>query len=108
MPTQDGLGLEDFERVECLGEDAIESDKQQSIDVADGNALRRSVSQYIELMSKDQVFGLQCCARPEESGHRAPNQSAEIAHWSNYQPIRGTPSVKFEFPVGTSRPQKKT
>jgi len=53
MPTQDGLGLEDFERVECLGEDAIESDKQQSIDVADGHALRRSVSQYIELMSKD-------------------------------------------------------
>ena|SRR6516225_3998771 len=88
MPTQDGLGLEDLERVERLGGEVKEPDKQQSIDVADGHPLRRFAPQYIELMSKDEDFSLQRCARPDEFDHRAPDQSAEIAHWSNYQPIR--------------------
>ena len=79
MPTQDGLGLEDLERVERLGGEVKEPDKQQSIDVADGHPLRRFAPQYIELMSKDEDFSLQRCARPDEFDHRAPNQSAEIA-----------------------------
>src|SRR6516162_9819753 len=37
---------------------------------------------YIELMSKDEDFSLQCRARPDESNHRAPDQSAEIVHWT--------------------------
>jgi hypothetical protein len=53
MPTQGSLGLEEFGRVEHLGAEAKEPDKQQSIDVADGHSLRRSASYYIELMSKD-------------------------------------------------------
>jgi hypothetical protein len=40
MPTQDRLELEDFERVDHFGGEAIVSDKQQSIDVADGHSLR--------------------------------------------------------------------
>lgn len=41
MPTQDRLGLDDFEPVDHFGGEAIEPDKQQSIDVADGHSLRR-------------------------------------------------------------------
>jgi len=58
---------------------------------------------YIELMSKDQDFGLQSCPRADEPEHRAPDQSAEIAHWSDYQPIRRSPSAALEFAVGTGR-----
>jgi hypothetical protein len=41
MPTQDRLRLEDFECVEHLGGEAIEPDKQQPIDTADGYSLRQ-------------------------------------------------------------------
>ena len=40
MPTQDRLGLEDFECIEHFWEETIEPDKQQSIDVTDGHSLR--------------------------------------------------------------------
>src|ERR1700758_922723 len=41
MPTDYCLRLEDFQRVEHLGRQAIEPAKQQAIDVADGHPLRR-------------------------------------------------------------------
>jgi hypothetical protein len=31
------------------------------------------------LVPKDKDFGLQCCPRPEQSDHSAPDQPAEIA-----------------------------
>jgi hypothetical protein len=39
-------------------------------------------------MSKDEDFGLQRGARPEQSDHGAPVQPDEIAHRNDYQPIR--------------------
>src|SRR5215472_13247706 len=52
-------------------------------------------------MSEDQDFGLQSCPRTDEPDHRAPDQSAEIAHWTDDQPIRRSPSAVFEFPART-------
>jgi hypothetical protein len=44
-------------------------------------------------MTKDQNFSVQRSARPEHSGHNAPNQSAEIDHLTDYRPIRRRPSA---------------
>jgi hypothetical protein len=39
-------------------------------------------------MSKDEDFGLQRGARPEQPDHGAADQSEEITHRNNYLPIR--------------------
>ena len=45
-------------------------------------------AQHVELMAKDKVFGFQRGPRPEQPDQSAPDQSAKIAHRSDYQPIR--------------------
>ena len=52
MPSDDGLRLEDFHRVQNLGSQVIEPPKHQAIDIADGNPLGRPTPQQIELMLK--------------------------------------------------------
>jgi len=47
-----------------------------------------SFNQHIELMAKDENFGLQRCARPQQPGHCVPDQLEEITHRGDYQPIR--------------------
>jgi hypothetical protein len=39
MPSDDGLRLEDFHRVQHLGSQVIEPRKHQAIGIADGNCL---------------------------------------------------------------------
>ena len=88
MPSDDGLRLDDFHRVQHLGSQVTEPRKHQAIDIADGNPLGRPTPQHIELMPKGENFGLQGCARPERPGHGVPDQPEEIAHRNGYQPIR--------------------
>ena len=68
MPSDDGLRLEDFHRVQHLGSQVIEPRKHQAIDIADGYPLGRPTPQHIELMPKGENFGLQGCVRPEQPG----------------------------------------
>jgi hypothetical protein len=58
MPSDDGLRLEDFHRVQHLESEVIEPRKYQAIDIADGNPLRRPTPQHIELMPKGENLGL--------------------------------------------------
>jgi hypothetical protein len=61
----------------------IKSGKHPAIDIAEGYPFPR-----FELVPKDKDFGLQGSPRPEQPDDSAPDQSAEIAHSSDYQPIR--------------------
>jgi hypothetical protein len=100
MPSDDGLRLEDFHRVQHLGSRVIEPRKHQAIDIVDGNPLGRPIPEHIELMPKGENFGLQGCARPEQTGHGVPDQLEEITHRGDYQPIRRFDS-RFGFTIGT-------
>jgi hypothetical protein len=65
MPSNDGLWLKDFQPIQHLGSQPIESGEHQTIDIADSHSLRRSTPQHIELVSQDEDFGLQRPARPK-------------------------------------------
>jgi hypothetical protein len=52
MPSDDGLRLENFHRVQHLGSQVIKPRKHQAIDIADGRPLGRSTPQHIELMPR--------------------------------------------------------
>ena len=75
--------------------------KYQAIDLAKGHPLRRSTAENIELVAKNEDFGLQRRPRAEQPGCGAPDEPEELAHRADYQPIRGMTSA-VEFPVGTS------
>jgi hypothetical protein len=66
MPSDDGLRLEDFHRVQHLGSQVIEPRKHPAIDIADDNPLGRPTPKHVKPMPKGENFGLQGCARPEQ------------------------------------------
>jgi len=88
MPPDYRLRPEDFQRVQNIRIQLIKPGKHPTIDVAEGCPLRRFTPQYSELVPKDKDFGLQGSPRPEQPDDSTPDQSAEIAHRGDYQPIR--------------------
>jgi hypothetical protein len=56
-------------------------------------SFRGFAPQDIELVSKNEDFGFQPSPRPEQPDQGAPDQSAKIAHRSDYQPVRGRQSA---------------
>jgi hypothetical protein len=80
MPTDQRLGLEDFQRAQNSGSQAVEPGKQEAIQVAEGYPLWAITPQHIELVSKDEDFSLQRSPRPEQADYGTPHQAAEIAH----------------------------
>jgi hypothetical protein len=88
MPPDYRFRPKDFQRVQNIRMQLIKSGKHPTIDVAEDYPLSRFTPQYIELMPKNKDFGLQGSPRPEQPDDSAPDQSAEIAHSSDYQPIR--------------------
>jgi hypothetical protein len=65
MPGNDGGGLKNFQRVQCLRRKAIQANEHKPIDIAEDEPLRRFPSQNNELLPKDENFRLQCRTRPE-------------------------------------------
>jgi hypothetical protein len=100
MPLYHCCRLEDVQRVQHVGHQAIETSEHEPIDVVEDKPLWRLAPQHVALMTKDGNFSVQCSAKPEQPGHYAPNQSAEIADRTEYQPIR-RPVSHVAFAVGT-------
>jgi hypothetical protein len=51
MPMDYGLRLQDRQRVQYFGSQAIKPDEHKAIDTAEGHPLRRSTAQHIELVA---------------------------------------------------------
>ena len=71
-----------------VGHQAIEASENEPINVAEDKALRRFTPKHIHLMAKNENFGLQRRAGPEQPGHEAPKQPEEVDHRTQYHPIR--------------------
>jgi hypothetical protein len=102
MPCDHGRRLENCLRVTHAGHQAIEASENEPIDVAEDKALRRLMPEHIDLMAKNENFGLQRRAGPEQPGHEAPKQPEEVDHRTQYHPIRRYRPAYFGFAVGTA------
>jgi hypothetical protein len=80
--------------------DSLLPNKQQPVDAAEGHSFRAFAPQDIELVSKNKDFGFQRGPRPEQPDQGAPDQSAKIAHRSDYQPIRERQSAVLVWVCG--------
>ena len=67
--------LEDHQRAQHFGCQAIETSKHKPVDIAEDKPFRRLTPQHVGLMAKNENFGLQRSTRPEQSSHNVPNQS---------------------------------
>jgi hypothetical protein len=101
MPCDHGRRLENCQRVTHAGHQAIEASENEPIDVAEDKALRRLTPKHIDLMAKNENFGLQRREGPEQPGHEAPKQPEEVDHPTQYHPIRRYRPAHFGFAVGT-------
>src|SRR6185295_12968871 len=93
-----------FRRVHHIGCEAIEASEHEPIDVVEDEALGRLALQHIELMTKNENFSVQRSARPEQPGHKAPNQPTDIAHNIEYHPIRRRSSAIWVCGRDTTHP----
>ena len=88
VPADQRLRPYDLQSVQHAGSQAIEPDKHQPVDAAEGHSFRGFAPQDVELVSKNKDFGFQRSTRAEQPNQCAPDQSAKITHRSDYQPIR--------------------
>ena len=88
VPAQQRFRPDNLQSVQHPGSQAIKPNKQQPVDAAERDPLRGFAPQHVELMAKDKVFGFQRGPWSEHPDQGAPDQSAKIAHRSDYQPIR--------------------
>jgi hypothetical protein len=80
VPADHRLRLEDFQCVQYSRSHMIERGRHQPVNVAERQSLRGFAPQHVELMSKDEVLGLQRSPRPEHSNQGAPDQPTKVAH----------------------------
>src|SRR5260221_11661176 len=71
VPADHRLRLEEFQCVPYSMSHMIERSKHQPVNVAECQSLRGFAPQHLELMSKDEVLGLQRSPRPGQS-HQGP------------------------------------
>src|SRR5262245_55460382 len=93
VPAQQRRRPYDLQSVQHPRSQAIEANKQQPVYAAEGQALRATAAQNVELVPKHEDFGFQRSPRSEQPDQGAPDQSAKIAHRSNYRPIRQCQSL---------------
>jgi|SRR5215471_12871876 len=102
MPCDHCRRLENYQRVAHTGRQVTEPSGHKPIDVVEDKALRRLTPQHIELMTEDENFGVQRNSGPEQPGHNAPDQPAEIGHRTKY-PRFARHGQMLWFAVGTPR-----
>ena len=64
MPTDDGLRLHDHQGIHNARRKPIEAGKNQTIEIAESEPLRRFSSQHIELVAQRQDLRLKRCNNP--------------------------------------------
>jgi hypothetical protein len=62
MPSDYGLGLDHGDRIQNRGKHSAQPDEDQPIDVPEPRPRPSLAAQYDQLLTQDNVFGLECRA----------------------------------------------
>src|SRR6202023_1236003 len=101
VPTNDRLRLDTCQDVPNTGEQPIEADKYQPVDVAEKRPLRRRSPQDIDLLAQHEV--LRCERRPRSQHHQKhrQNESAKVPHRTAVSLGSSSPATRITFAIGT-------
>jgi hypothetical protein len=100
-PTKDRLRLDNCQDVPNTGEQPIEADKYQSVDVAEEGPLRRRSPQDIDLLAQHEVLRCERCSRSEQHQEHRPNQSAKVPYRTAVSLGSSSPATRITFAIGT-------
>jgi hypothetical protein len=92
--------LDDFERIEDARAEAIESGKDQSVNIAERDAFRPLALQQVQLVPEHKDLSRQCRPRPKQPDQSAPEQLAKIAHRSQASTDLPLPPIVLGFRQG--------
>src|SRR5262249_6336975 len=88
VPAQQRRRPYDLQSVQHPRSQALQANKQQPLSAPEGQQVPATPPQHVELMPKHEDLGFERSTRSEQPDHGVPDQSAKIAHRSNYRPIR--------------------
>jgi hypothetical protein len=74
MPTNNGLRLDDRQRIPDTGRQPVQADEYQSAEAGEEKPTRRGPPQDVDLVAQDKVL---CCnrrSRSKQPHHRRPDQ----------------------------------
>ena len=83
MPADNGVRLNDHQRIANSREQPIETNEYQSVDGTEGEFLWSSPPQDVYLLPQRPNLCLKRCPRPEQIDDRPTNKSAKIPHPTN-------------------------
>jgi hypothetical protein len=102
VPTDRGVGLDDRQPIENIGERSIEANEYQAIDAAEAMPPWRCPPQDIDLLAQHQVLRLERRSRSEPPDKRPPDQSAKVPHWTAASPTLPPLASRTRFTTGTA------
>src|ERR1700704_1668507 len=101
MPFDNGLRLNNRQRIENAREKPIEANKNQSVDGAKGLFLRSGSPQNVYLLPQRQNFRLERRPRPKQIYDHPNNEPDNISHPATGPPDSRSTASQIEFATGT-------
>src|SRR3979411_3246277 len=102
MPFDNGLRLDDRQRIANARAKPIEANKNQSVDGAEGLFLRSGSPQNVYLLPPHPNFHLKRCPRPKPIYDHPTHQTDKISHPARASPDSRSTASQIEFAIGTA------
>ena len=87
MPFDDGLRLDNRQRIASAGEKPIKANKNQAVDGAEGASLRSGSPQNVYLLPQHPNFHVKRRPRPKQICDHPNNEPDKISHPAQDRPI---------------------
>src|ERR1019366_1563302 len=101
MPADNGVRLNDRQRIANSRKQPIETNEYQSVDGTEGEFLWSSPPQDVYLLPQRPNLCLERCPRPEQIDDRPTNKSAKIPHPTTGLPDSRSTASQMRFTTGT-------
>ena len=101
MPANNGIRLNDRQRIANFRKQPIETNEYQSVDGTEGEFLWSSPPQNVYLLPQRPNLCLERCPRPEQIDDRPTNKSAKIPHPTTGLPDSRSTASRMRFATGT-------
>jgi hypothetical protein len=102
VPTDNGVRLNDRQRIANFRKQSIETNEYQSVDSAEDEFLRRSPPQNVYLLPQRPNLCLKRCPRPDQIDDHPSNEPAKVPHHTTALPDSRSTTSRIRFATGTA------
>jgi hypothetical protein len=103
VPADNGVWLQDRQRIAHFREQPVETNEYQSVDGAEGEFLWSSSPQNVYLLAQSPNLCLGRCPRPDQIDDHPTNEPAKIPHRTAASSDSPLPASRISFTTGTAQ-----